>query len=245
MLETSLFESDGRGRTRKPLTVLISVIVHALVIVTLILVPLTHPQVVPALSAATGLPIPIVSPEEHHKDSSPAPEPAFQPQIRPSPADFISPATIPADIALLTDESAAAVSPVASGSSGGIRTLLQSLVNTDTVGSEPDPPPPPPIAPPTVIAPIRVGSILQANLVHRVVPVYPPLAKQARVQGAVVLEATIDKDGTIRDLRLISGHPLLVEAALNAVQQWRYKPTILNGDPVEVITTVTVTFTLQ
>ena len=65
------------------------------------------------------------------------------------------------------------------------------------------------------------------------------------MQGAVVLEATISKDGLIENLRVVSGHVLLVDAAINAVQQWRYKPTMLNGEPIDVITTITVTFTLQ
>jgi protein TonB len=72
--------------------------------------------------------------------------------------------------------------------------------------------------------------------------VYPPLAKQARIQGVVLLEAVISKDGAIDNLRVISGHPLLTQAAIDAVKQWRYKPTLLNGEPVEVVTTITVNF---
>lgn len=71
---------------------------------------------------------------------------------------------------------------------------------------------------------------------------YPPLAKQARIQGVVVLEAVIGKDGKIQNLRVITGHPLLIKAAQDAVSQWEYKPTMLNGEPVEVVTTVTVNF---
>lgn len=75
-------------------------------------------------------------------------------------------------------------------------------------------------------------------------PQYPPLARQARVQGTVRLEAVINRDGVIEELQVISGHPLLVQAALQAVQQWRYQPTMLNGVAVEVITTIDVNFTL-
>jgi protein TonB len=75
--------------------------------------------------------------------------------------------------------------------------------------------------------------------------VYPPLAKAARVQGTVKFEATIGKDGTIQNLHLISGPPLLVQAAQQAVAQWQYKPTLLNGEPVEVLTTIDVNFTLS
>jgi protein TonB len=99
---------------------------------------------------------------------------------------------------------------------------------------------------PSPSTPIRVGgNVQQANLTQQVMPKYPDLARRARVQGVVILEATIDKEGAVRELQIISGHPLLIGAALNAVKQWKYKPTILNGDPIEVITTVTVTFTLQ
>ena len=84
-----------------------------------------------------------------------------------------------------------------------------------------------------------------ANLIKQAKPVYPPLAKQARVQGMVKFKAMIGKDGTIQNLQLVSGPPLLVQAATQAVQQWVYKPTLLNGEPVEVITTIDVNFTLN
>jgi protein TonB len=76
-------------------------------------------------------------------------------------------------------------------------------------------------------------------------PIYPPLAKMARQQGTVKFEATISKEGTIEELKLISGPPLLVQAAQDAVKQWRYKPTLLNGEPVEVLTTIDVNFSLS
>jgi protein TonB len=92
---------------------------------------------------------------------------------------------------------------------------------------------------------IRVGGGVQQNmLISQPPPVYPPLAKQAGVQGVVKLSATIAKDGTMQHLEVISGHPLLIPAAMDAVQQWVYKPTLLNGQPVEVVTQIDVTFTL-
>ena len=92
---------------------------------------------------------------------------------------------------------------------------------------------------------VRVSSgVAQGLLIHEVRPQYPTLARSARVQGAIVLQATIGKDGTIRDLHLLSGHPLLAQAALEAVRQWRYRPYLLNDEPVEVDTTITVNFTL-
>jgi protein TonB len=81
-------------------------------------------------------------------------------------------------------------------------------------------------------------------LVHKVQPAYPALARSARIQGVVVLEAMISKQGTIENLRLLSGHPMLAPAAIDAVRQWRYRPYILNGEPVEVETQITVNFAL-
>jgi protein TonB len=93
--------------------------------------------------------------------------------------------------------------------------------------------------------PIRVGGEVQmAKLLRKVIPVYPPLARAARISGVVRLVGTIDKDGAIRNLEVLSGHPMLARAALEAVQQWVYKPTLLNGNPVEVIAPIEVSFTL-
>jgi protein TonB len=93
---------------------------------------------------------------------------------------------------------------------------------------------------------IRVGGNVQAAMLMRQTrPVYPPLARQARIQGTVKLQAIISRDGTIQQLQVMSGHPLLVPSALEAVKQWVYKPTLLNGEPVEVVTVIDVNFTLS
>jgi protein TonB len=93
---------------------------------------------------------------------------------------------------------------------------------------------------------IRIsGGVTKGLLIHREEPTYPPLARAARVQGDVVLSAIIDTNGQITNLQLVSGHPMLVPAAIAAVRQWRYKPYLLNGQPVEVETTITVIFTLS
>ena len=86
--------------------------------------------------------------------------------------------------------------------------------------------------------------MLEGTLIRRVQPVYPPLARSARIQGSVVLAAVISKTGTIENLTLISGHPMLVPAALQAVSQWRYRPYVLNGEAIEVDTQITVNFIL-
>jgi len=93
---------------------------------------------------------------------------------------------------------------------------------------------------------VRISQgVTKGLLIHRVEPPYPPIARQARIQGEVVLTAIINPNGEITNLQLVSGHPMLVPAALAAVKQWRYKPFLLNGQPVEVETTVTLTFMLM
>jgi len=103
----------------------------------------------------------------------------------------------------------------------------------------PPPPPTPSVQPP------RISRMMEGNLIYRVQPQYPLLARQARVQGIVVLRAMISREGKIEHLQVLSGPALLVKSALDAVQQWRYRPYYLNNEPVEVETQVTVNFTLS
>lgn len=113
------------------------------------------------------------------------------------------------------------------------------------------PPPPPrqttqPKVEPAPNKPIAVSSGVQsAKLIRRVIPLYPEIAKRARISGTVRLVGIVGKDGTIENLQLVSGPPLLVQAALEAVRQWIYRPTLLNGEPVEVIAPIDVIFTLS
>jgi periplasmic protein TonB len=120
---------------------------------------------------------------------------------------------------------------VPGGSTGGVLGGVLSAANT---------------APPKVaVQKVRVSQgVLQGNALSQPKPVYPPIAKSARISGSVVLAATISKNGNIENLRLVSGHPMLVPAAMDAVKQWRYKPYMLNGEPVEVETSITVNFTI-
>lgn len=112
---------------------------------------------------------------------------------------------------------------------------------TATPGTHPVMPVPAAPAKPT----FRTSNMLQGSLIRRVEPIYPPLARTARIQGAVVLEAVIGKDGTMQRLQVISGHPMLAPAAVEAVRQWRYRPYILNGEAIEVETQITVNFILN
>jgi protein TonB len=110
-------------------------------------------------------------------------------------------------------------------------------------GNGPALPPPKPVAAPARIK--QGGEVTAASIITQTRPAYPSLARQARIQGTVVLHAIIDKEGKVAQLEVVSGHPLLVQSALDAVKLWRYKPTQLNGDPVEVDTTIQVTFTMN
>ena len=112
------------------------------------------------------------------------------------------------------------------------------------VGGLAAPPPPPP--PPPPVAPVRVGGNIKApTKIRDVRPVYPSIAQSARVQGIVIIEATIGVTGAVEEAKVLRSVPLLDEAALDAVKQWQFTPTLLNGLPVPVIMTVTVNFTLQ
>jgi protein TonB len=126
---------------------------------------------------------------------------------------------------------------------GGIDGGIVGGVAGGITGGIPEPPPPPP---PPPAAPVRVGGNIKApQKVKHVNPVYPPIAQSARVQGVVIIEATIGPDGAVKDAKVLRSIPLLDQAALDAVRQWQFTPTLLNGVPVPVIMTVTVQFTLQ
>ena len=129
------------------------------------------------------------------------------------------------------------------GVSGGVEGGVPGGVVGGVVGGLPDAPPPPP---PPPAAPVRVGgNIKPPQKTRHVPPTYPAIAQSARVQGIVIIEATIGPNGRVQDARVLRSIPLLDQAALDAVKQWEFTPTLLNGVPVPVIMTVTVQFTLQ
>jgi protein TonB len=116
----------------------------------------------------------------------------------------------------------------------------------DAVEDGPVAPPPPPPPPPAPRAPLRIGGeIKPPKLLYRVEPVYPSIAVSAKVQGVVILEATIDEEGSVSDLRVLRSEPLLEKAAIEAVKQWRYAPVLLNGHPEKCVLTVVVSFRLE
>jgi protein TonB len=161
---------------------------------------------------------------------------------------------IPKEVPIIVDAPAPLVeNPVLAGIPGGVpggqaNGVIGGIILSTLPGPPPPPPPPakhleePPPATPEIV---RVGGDVQAALVVREVePNYPPLAKQARISGTVVMNAIIGRDGSVQDLKLVSGNPLLVESAMQAVRQWVYKPTFLNGKPVEVGTEIDIHFHL-
>ena len=165
-------------------------------------------------------------------------------------ARLMAPARIPRRVAIIEETEAPiadSIKGAGPGVPGGFDTGPYTGVIGDVIANAAPPPPPAPAAPkPSVRAPVRVGGDVQnAKLIHAPLPEYPPLARQARIAGVVRLTAIIARDGSVDQLSVISGHPLLAPAALAAVSKWRYRPTLLNGEPVEVITQIDVNFTLN
>lgn len=171
---------------------------------------------------------------EAAKPDRPALEPA-----KPTPAAPIeAPAAVTPETGL--ESAATGSAKVEAGFEGGI---AGGVVGGAVGGIETGAPAPPPPTKPS--GPIRVGGQIKApQLVHRVNPTYPPVAQNAQVQGSVVLEATVDKTGRVQNVRVVRSEPLLDEAAMDAVKQWRYEPLNLNGQPTPFILTVTVSFTI-
>lgn len=247
MFEQSLMDT-AIGKTRTSWAVLASFTLQMLLVGVAILIPLLNYAGLPATELMTFLVAPPPPP--------PPPPPPVTVKVKVAPREFdtgklVQPVDIPEDIAILDEDVApvASIAGVVGGVPGGAFGGSLGGVIGGIISSTPmvAPPPPPPVKKkPPPPKRIRVGgSVQRANLIRQVRPVYPPLARQARIQGTVKLTAIIAKDGTIQKLEVLSGHPLLIPSALSAVKQWRYRPTLLNGQPVEVVTQVDVNFTLS
>jgi len=235
MFNELLESSSERKKTNTGWSVVLSVIVQISVLLVLILIPLIYTQALPKAMLATLLVAPPPPP--------PPPPPPVKEIIKPvarliQSGKLMQPRAIPKDVAVFKE---AELPPDVvnntnqSGVFGGIPG--QGIM----AGNGPA------LAPPKPAAPARIkqgGEVTAASIITQTRPAYPPLARQARIQGTVVLHAIIDKEGKVAQLEVVSGHPLLVQSAIEAVKQWRYKPTQLNGDPVEVDTTIQVTFTM-
>lgn len=238
---------DGTQKTKKKYTVLLSLMLQMGLIGVAILIPLIYTQTLPNAQLKSMLVAPAPPPPP---PPPPPPQEVKKVIAKPVVKQFIAnqlmaPKVIPKTIAHI-EESAPApdMSGVAGGTGtpGGVGDPMGMLGGS----GPPAPPPPPPPKPKAPTGPVRVGGqVAEANLIRRVQPVYPPLAKSARVSGTVEFSAVISKEGNIENLQLVRGHPLLVNAAREAVLQWKYKPTLLNGQPVEVVTQIIVNFTLS
>ena len=245
MFEDSLIESGGRLRTKRGATTLLSFVLQVFLIGILILIPLLYTEALPKQQLMTFLVAPPPPP-------TPPPPPAAAPikVVKQIQSDIVNgqlrtPTKIPEKVQMIKEEESPppvmATGGVVGGVPGGIPGGQMGGVIGGIISSTP-------MAIPRVATPQRVRvsqGVSQGLLIRKVQPVYPPLARQARIQGNVVLQAEISKDGTIENLRLMSGHPMLAPSAIEAVKQWRYKPYFLNGEPVEVETQITVIFSLS
>jgi len=242
MFEDSLLESGNRLRKRSPWTTALSFILQVGLLGVLILIPLIYTEALPKQQLMTFLVAPPPPPP-------PPPPPAAAPVIKQvkvqtelDNGQLRTPTAIPKKIAMIKEEEAppSAGAGVVGGVPGGVPGGQMGGVIGGIISSTP-------VAVPKVATPQRVRvsqGVTEGLILKKVQPTYPPLARSARIQGQVVLQAVIGKDGAIQGLRAVSGHPMLTPAAIDAVKQWRYKPYFLNGEPVEVDTQITVNFTL-
>jgi protein TonB len=232
MFESATFESLGIIHTRSSRWMGAVMLLDISLLLAMILIPLLYPQALPTFKTIWLMPVP--APE---RQTPP------QPTIRPSTSTtempggvILMPTQIPHNILYIdgpepqVDNSVVSwiSNPAASGGDPFGNHAIATVVR------------------PVLSGPVRISSITaESELLQKTLPVYPPIARAARVEGTVRLAATISKIGTIENLRVTSGHPMLQQAALNAVSCWRYKPYLLDGQPVEVETTVDVIFTLS
>lgn len=239
----SMLETSWAQRGRQSWTTVTSFGLQALIVGLLLLLPVLQTVGLPsARTASTPISLGRRSPEPLAGTPRTAAPQATQNNF--ANPRLVAPGSVPPIIAAVDDDNS---SQPPSGSDIGITGTGFSPGGPD--GSSitnliSGPRPVLPTPPPTITRAIRTSTMLEGNLLHRVDPVYPPLAKTARIQGAVVLVAVISKAGTIDNLHAVSGPPMLVPAAVSAVSQWRYRPYILNNEPIEVETQITVNFLL-
>jgi protein TonB len=210
-------------------TIALSIVAHVIAACAMIIVPLVATDELPAPRTATEF-IHVIAPLE--PPTPPPPRASTRPAVE-SPRTDVAPLAVPDGIqpeSLI--EPSHDATPVESGVVG--------FGNSDSVIADPVPPPPPPPSP----VPVG-GHIRPPQKITDVPPVYPAIARAARVEGIVILEVVIGADGSVRDPRVLRSIPLLDAAAVEAVRQWRFTPTLLNGEPVPVVMTITVSFRLN
>ena len=243
MFEDSLFASNSVSNPRRGWTALMSFFVQTLFIGTLVLLPLLFTEALPLTHWANILEVP----------PAPAPPSAAEPiRHNSQPPDtnmangrILQPTGIPDHVA----------TPVDDGPPPQVGSPYDSVIGSTNIATSSNtfmsnilnsvrPPAHPSIARPSKPIPVSTG-VSEGLLIHQVKPPYPAIAIAGHIQGEVILQAVIGKDGTIQNLHVISGHPMLIKAAAEAVQQWRYRPYLLNGEPVEVETQIRVNFTIS
>ncbi len=235
------FVSEEPG-TKKTYTVFLSLALQTAGIFVLILLPLIYTPILPSAQLKGEL---VAAPRPPIAPAATAVRRVTMPSHRVLDAHLLfAPRVIPTQINRIQESLEAPAFAVASGASG--QEQGQIGLPDGNIGSDLKSAPLPPLPKPEQKkGPVRVGTLSESNLIYKVTPIYPPVARAARVQGVVEFRAVISKEGTIENLQLVRGSPLLVNAAKSAVLQWRYRPTLLNGQPVEVETDIIVDFTLS
>jgi len=232
-----MFQDVVRGRaheTRKWYTVPLSFSVHILVVTALIVAPLVAGDVLPSPRSMLAFVTPPTLPTAPAVTAAPPHRVATSQSIEPAPRDA-APVSAPEGIA---PDNGLVPEPASSASS-----MIGLIDGLPGIGVIDTPPPPPAPAP---IKTVRPGGVVTAPVrIKDVPPVYPPIAQSAHIEGDVIIEATIGPNGKVQDTRVLRSVPLLDQSAVTAVRSWEYTPTLLNGQPVAVIMTVTVRFRLR
>jgi periplasmic protein TonB len=235
-----LYSASKTGEWKRA-TLPLAYLFEGLIVGLIVLYPLIYTQALPQTQLMTTLLAPPPPPPPPPPPAPPAPKVIVH---KVSTEDLMkAPTVIPKTIQEVKDQPQP---PQAAGVTGGVPGGVPGGSMSGVIGGIGTAPPPPPPPKPAGPKRIRVGGQVElAKQIFAPSPEYPQIAKMARVQGVVRLAAIINENGTIQDLKLISGPPLLVKAAMDAVSRWRYQPTLLNGDPVQVDTEIDVNFTLQ
>jgi protein TonB len=223
-------------RSRRSPVVVASITVHLVVLIAVLVATAVAPDILPTPREALAFyePARLI---DIKLPSPPPPRQATAPPDLPTVSPDAAPVVAPSSI---TPES---WTPVFERSDNGVVNGVVDSVGTDIVGV-PDAPPAPAVTTPS--GPVRMHSGIKApDKVVNVAPAYPELAQRVRLEGLVILEAVIDVSGSVTSTRVLRGHPLLDQAAVDAVQQWKFKPATLNGEVIPVVMTVTVHFKLQ
>ncbi len=249
----SLLETRGRQRKRRATATVLSFLFQCSLVGILLLIPLWFTEALPQQQLLTLL---VAPPPPPPPPPPAAPDAASQKVVRVA-SDIMNgqlrtPTQIPKKVQMIKEDEApppvmstgGVVGGVPGGIPGGqIGGVIGGIISsTSSVAAVPK------LASKIVVPVQRVRvsqGIVKGLLIRQIEPTYPTVAREARIHGQVVLTAIIDKDGNIENLQLVSGHPMLAPSAIDAVKQWRYRPYLLNGQPVEVETTITVNFELQ